>query len=158
MSVREHNPAGLVDTAGGPLPEPPLPQRRLTTAERARLGAEIVNCYVRARRALRGAPIAAAVANLRGGSSTARQDRRGLAEARRLGAAVNRTLALLPGDTRCLLRSLVLTRMLARRGIAATLVIGVRSGPDFLAHAWVEHAGAPVLDPGDGSYGRLVEL
>jgi hypothetical protein len=48
--------------------------------------------------------------------------------------------------------------MLARRGIPAKLVIGARSAPDFLAHAWVEHAGAPVLDPGDGSFGRLVEL
>jgi hypothetical protein len=63
-----------------------------------------------------------------------------------------------PGDTRCLARSLVLTRLLARRGIPAKLVIGARGGPDFLAHAWVEHSGEPVLSPGDGSFGRLVEL
>jgi hypothetical protein len=37
-------------------------------------------------------------------------------------------------------------------------VIGARGGPDFLAHAWVEHGGDPVLDPGDDSFGRLVEL
>jgi hypothetical protein len=64
----------------------------------------------------------------------------------------------MPGDTRCLARSLVLTRLLAGRGIQAKLVIGTRPAPDFLAHAWVEHAGDPVLAPGDGSFGRLVEL
>jgi hypothetical protein len=52
----------------------------------------------------------------------------------------------------------VLTRLLAGRGIEAKLVIGARAEPEFLAHAWVEHLGAAVLDPGDGSFGRLVEL
>jgi hypothetical protein len=64
----------------------------------------------------------------------------------------------MPGDTRCLARSLVLTRLLAQRGIPAKLVIGVRAAPDFLAHAWVEYDGVPVLSPGDGSFSRLVEL
>jgi hypothetical protein len=77
---------------------------------------------------------------------------------RRLGRAVSRTLALVPGDTRCLAQSLVLTRMLAERGIPARLVIGARAGPDFLAHAWVECGGHAVLTPGDGSFARLVEL
>jgi hypothetical protein len=71
---------------------------------------------------------------------------------------VLRTLALVPGDTRCLARSLVLTQLLARRGIRSKLVIGTRTAPDFIAHAWVEHHGQPVLSPGDGSFGRLVEL
>ncbi len=65
---------------------------------------------------------------------------------------------MVPGDTRCLRRSLVLMRLLAKRGISAQLVIGTRTSPDFLAHAWVEHDGEPVLSPGDGSFGRLVEL
>ncbi len=81
-----------------------------------------------------------------------------LEEARRLSHAVARLLRYVPGDTRCLARSLVLTRLLASRGIEAKLVIGARTTPEFLAHAWVEHAGDPVLDPGDGSFGRLVEL
>jgi hypothetical protein len=71
---------------------------------------------------------------------------------------VGRLLWYMPGDTRCLVRSLVLTRLLARRGIQAKLVIGARTTPEFLAHAWVEHDGSPVLDPGDESFGRLVEL
>ena len=37
---------------------------------------------------------------------------------RRLGHAVARTLRVLPADSRCLMQSLVLTRLLARRGIA----------------------------------------
>jgi hypothetical protein len=161
------------------------PSRRLRPAERARLAVEIAAAYVRARRELRRAPIAAAVAALRGGAPapgehpaartepsptrteptpaqaehpSAHTGRDTVAEAQRLGRAVILTLRLLPGDTRCLARSLVLTALLARRGVAAKLVIGTRPDPDFRAHAWVECAGQAVLPPGDGSYGRLVEL
>ena len=132
---------------------------RRTTQERAALALEIIGAWAQARWALRRSPIADVVAGLRsrspapGPSSAA-----ALQEARSLGWAVARMLAHVPGDTRCLVRSLVLTRLLARRGISAKLVIGARPAPDFLAHAWVEHDGEPVLDPGDGSFGRLVEL
>lgn len=145
--------------------------RPLRARERVLLAAEIVGAYVRARRAMREQPIAATVATLRRGErrmpargaslarvSIAAEAADGVAEARRLGRAVARILAPLPGDTRCLVRSLVLTRLLAQRGIDAKLVIGAHTTPGFLAHAWVEHAGAPVLDPGDGSFARLVEL
>jgi transglutaminase superfamily protein len=135
---------------------------RLSWAERLRLAVEIIVAYAQARRALRRAPIADVVAGLRSRSyvaaSPVHAEPGTLEEARRLGRAIARLLALVPGDTRCLVRSLVMTRLLARRGIPAKLVIGARSAPDFLAHAWVEHAGEPVLDPGDGSFGRLVEL
>jgi len=134
-------------------------RERLGHAERLRLVLEILAAYARAHRALRRAPIATVVASLRQQSYQAAQpstDR--LDEARRLGRAVTRVLALVPGDTRCLVRSLVLTRVLARRGIQAKLVIGARAAPDFLAHAWVECSGDPVLAPGDGTFSRLVEL
>jgi hypothetical protein len=136
------------------------PGTRLSQAERVRLAAEIVAAYVQARRALRRAPIESVVAVLRSQapSASAMEPADMLSEARHLGNAVARTLAVMPGDTRCLARSLVLTRLLARRGIPAKLVIGVQPSPSFLAHAWVEHAGDPVLAPGDGSFGRLVEL
>jgi Transglutaminase-like superfamily len=139
----------------------PVPSRD-PRGRRVRLAVEILAAYAQARRALRRAPIADAVASLRArsaapgappGPASGRLD-----EARSLGHAVTRLLALVPGDTRCLVRSLVLTRLLARRGIPAKLVIGARARPEFLAHAWVEHAGDPVLAPGDGSFGRLVEL
>jgi hypothetical protein len=128
--------------------------------ERVRLAAEIVAAYLLARRELRRAPIESVVAALRSESSPAplTPGPHALEEARRLGWIVARILTLMPGDTRCLARSLVLTRLLARRGIPAKLVIGARGGPGFLAHAWVECNGQPVLSPGDGSFGRLVEL
>jgi hypothetical protein len=143
-------PAGYTP---GSYPEP------LGHSERVRLAVEILAAYAQARRALRRAPIEAAVATLRSQSPPPAEDTTGsLEHARRLGWAVTRLLSHVPGDTRCLARSLVLTRLLATRGIQAKLVIGARTEPEFLAHAWVEHAGSAVLNPGDGSFGRLVEL
>jgi hypothetical protein len=138
----------------------PLPRgRSLGPRGRLRLVGEIVVAYMRARRELRQVPIEQAVARLRAGRAAGgREGPEALEEAWRLGRAVVRTLAFLPGDTRCLRRSLVLTQLLARRGISARLVIGARTAPDFLAHAWVEHDGVPVLSPEGDSFGRLVEL
>jgi hypothetical protein len=139
-------------------------EERLSHIQRVVLATEIVAAYARARRALRHAPIAVVVARLRSQSSpdlpapAHPAGASAYSEAHRLGRAVTRTLAFMPGDTRCLARSLVLTRLLARRGIPAKLVIGARTDPDFLAHAWVEYDGRPVLSPGDGAFGRLVEL
>jgi transglutaminase superfamily protein len=48
--------------------------------------------------------------------------------------------------------------LLARRGIPATFVIGVKLEPDFEAHAWVESGGIPLLPPGEMAGGRLLEL
>jgi hypothetical protein len=75
-----------------------------------------------------------------------------------LGRAVFRTLSVLPTDSRCLVQSLVLSRMLSARGIPSTLVIGAHSRPDFTAHAWVEQDGRPVLPPRGYQDSRLVEL
>lgn len=63
---------------------------------------------------------------------------------------------LLP--TRCLARSVALTRMLARRGIATDLKLGVRrDDAKFEAHAWVEWRGEIVNDPG-GPQGHFATL
>jgi hypothetical protein len=127
--------------------------------EQAALGLEIVVAYVRARRELNRAPIEQVVERLRplapSGTSPSADERE---EARSLGWVVVRTLRFLPGDTRCLRRSLVLLQLLGRRRIASRLVIGVRARPEFLGHAWVECGGVPVLSELDGSFGRLVEL
>jgi Transglutaminase-like superfamily len=80
------------------------------------------------------------------------------AAAVRLARAVGRTLDPLPADSRCLMRSLVLTALLSHRGIGSTLVIGTRSHPAFAAHAWVEVDGRAVLPDGRGEYGRLLEI
>jgi hypothetical protein len=52
----------------------------------------------------------------------------------------------------------VLTRLLARRGIHASVVIGVRPGDEFGAHAWVEHDGTPLLPTHGHAFSRLVDL
>jgi len=79
------------------------------------------------------------------------------AAAVRLGRAVERTLRLAPFDSRCLVKALVLTRMLSRRGIGSSFVIGVRPRSDFAAHAWLERDGVALLPTTDGFH-RLSEL
>ena len=67
--------------------------------------------------------------------------------AQAIGRAVQGAARWSPARPRCLARSLVLCRLLRRRGIAGVLRIGVASpGRDFEAHAWVEVAGQPVGD------------
>ena len=75
----------------------------------------------------------------------------------RLGRAVQRTLRAVPVDARCLITALVLTRMLARRGIASSFVLGVRRQPDFAAHAWLERDNVPLL-PTTQDFQRLAVL
>jgi len=75
-----------------------------------------------------------------------------------LGRAVARTLRRVPTDSRCLVQSLVLTRLLSARGIPSTLVIGAHSNPDFTAHAWVEYGGVPILPHWGYRDSRLLEL
>jgi len=73
-------------------------------------------------------------------------------------AAVRLATSIWPFRTTCLVRSMVLARMLRRRGYPAEVVIGVREDgveedPRF-AHAWVE-----VRDgPGSPGYSELVRL
>ena len=126
---------------------------------RAKLGliAEILAAYVPAWRLLRTNDLVAMVTAARAvPSAPVELPASGERElAFRLGGAVMRTLAMLPTDSRCLIRSLVLSRLLARRGISSTLVIGVRRDPAFLAHAWVERDAEPVLPAGE--FERLLE-
>ena len=92
----------------------------LSPARKLVLAAEILRSYVRVRLTLRRSDFQSAVVALRRPDSTVHDG----AEAERLSRAVSRTLRLLPTDSRCLMQSLVLTDVLARRGIASSLVIG----------------------------------
>jgi transglutaminase superfamily protein len=134
---------------------PPRP-----TPAKARLAGEVLVTYVRARRALaRGRPLPELLAELRAVEAPAPAGGpAAFALALRLGRVVARTLAPLPGDARCLASSLVLVRMLARRGVDSTFVIAARTEPRFLAHAWVERDGVPLLRPADPVAQRLVQL
>lgn len=57
-----------------------------------------------------------------------------------------------PAGTSCLKEALVLSRLLAQRGIPATLRIGVADqAGSFAAHAWMEQDGQVVLGAGNVS-------
>ena len=135
---------------------------RMRAAEKARLGAEIVVAFVRVRRRITALPLPQLLTLLRGGVVDAGVPAAQRADehvtAVRLGRAVMRVLCRLPGDTRCLTQSLVLTALLARRGIGSRLVIAVSPGATFAAHAWVEHGGVPVLPPESAGFGELAAL
>jgi hypothetical protein len=134
--------------------EPPLP-----ATVKVRLALEILAGYAVARWTVRRRDLPSTLEALRGSrSGRARVRGTTLADRRRLARAVVRTLAPLPTDTRCLMRSLVLTRLLARRGIDSQLVIAVQPGESFAAHSWVERDGEILLDPGTEQFARLVTL
>ena len=143
----------------GPSPENPLGP--LSGAGKAALVLEILVAYARVRWSLARSGLTATLAASRsfGAGPAARPSLPGESIlGARLGRAVVRTLRLLPTDSRCLMRSLVLTRLLARRGLESALVIGVAVEPEFAAHAWVERGDVPLL-PTDGSgFARLVRL
>jgi hypothetical protein len=146
--------------------------RRLPVAARLALAAEIVSTYLRARRLLRRGDVRAAVTGLRGGdvaatagaakaaaAPTAPAPTADYAAGIRLARAVTHVLEPLPLDSRCLMTSLVLSGLLARRGAAPSLVIGVRGGDAFGAHSWVELGGRSLLPtPDGGGFERLVAL
>ena len=124
-------------------------------SERAALVAEILVTYVVVRWRVRRLDLPRAVATLRDAGV-----RRGplAGEDRRLAAIVERVLAKLPGDSRCLTRSLVVLTMLARRGTAVRLVLAARPSPEFAAHAWVERDGEALLPMRGFDDARLTEL
>jgi hypothetical protein len=138
----------------------PAPGERLATVERIRVAAEIVATYAAARSWMLRLSFPEAVAAARDVRPKAREalrddelDKAGI----RLGIAVQRTLRALPVDSRCLVTALVLTRMLERRSIDNTFVLGVRSQPRFSAHAWVERNGVALL-PTTPDFHRLSEF
>lgn len=137
----------------------PRDDERLTAAQRVRVAVEIVATYAQVRWWLLRLDFPASVAAARGAASFGGciDGETATLAALRLGAIVQRLLGALPFDSRCLIRSLVLTRMLTRRGVGSIFVVGVRAKPHFLAHAWLERDGVPLL-PTRPEFHRLTEL
>ncbi|HET6567651.1 MAG TPA: lasso peptide biosynthesis B2 protein [Rhodothermales bacterium] len=130
---------------------------RLTPGAKIALVFEILTAYGRMWRAMGHPDVLRLATKARGVRSLPRvDDPLEHQVARRLGKVVGKVLRTLPTDSRCLIRSLVLVRILSRRSIPNTLVIGVRKESDFQAHAWVEHDGVPILPA--GAYTRLMEM
>jgi hypothetical protein len=120
----------------------------LAASVRARLAGEVLVTYVRVRWMLRRRDIVAVLERLRTPAvAAALEEREARRVGRRVGRVVERTLGPLPSDSRCLMRSLVVLGMLARRGVRCELLIGTARSPGFAAHAWLEHAGKPILPP-----------
>lgn len=67
------------------------------------------------------------------------------ARARGIAAIANRLLS----RPRCLPRALLLSALLRRRRMSATLCLGARADGAFDAHAWVEIDGRPVNEAAD---------
>lgn len=137
-------------------------RRPLPLAARVGLGVEVLVAYLAVRRSISRAELPSVMRTLRSShrhhaacTGAAADLTRDLSL--RLGFAVQGLLRRIPDEGPCMVRSLVLTRLLARRQIQAELVIGVCSQPSFSAHAWVEHGGRPLL-PTDAAHERLVSL
>lgn len=125
------------------------------------LGAEVLLTYVEVRWLLWRRDLPAVVAAIGAENPVRAPQVEGVASVKlgaRLARVTSRCLSPLPTDSRCLAQSLVLMALMARRGIASALVIGVRPGSDFGAHAWVEREGMPLLPSGGERYSRLLSL
>jgi transglutaminase superfamily protein len=134
-------------------------ERRLGLAHRVVLAVEIVATYINVRRLLRRHTLPETVGALRGDAPRETDaDDATLDLGRHLAWATVRTISILPLDSRCLMRSLVLMQVLARRGMPATFVLSAAPGPQFEAHAWIEYAGNPLLVPAGADHRDLVRL
>lgn len=131
---------------------------RLGALAKARLALEIIGTYTAVRLLLRRRPTAEVVEMLRAVRATARPDVAAVDLGQHLAWATVKVISRLPGDSRCLSRSLVVTRLLARRGVDSTIVFSVRGGERFESHAWVEVDGTPVLAPGGAAHQELMRL
>lgn len=130
--------------------------RPLGSYRKARLAWEVARLYVTVRRLRLRCSLPDLLARLRSTPPSFELEHPGAPF--RLAWAVERVLGRLPGDTRCLVRSLVVVGLLARRSVSTTLVIGVQPGHSLKAHAWVELDGEPLLPHGGSRYERLTEL
>jgi hypothetical protein len=141
----------------------PAPGEHMSLPQKASLVVEVLIAYARARRYMARGDIRVTVKSIhRRWSPTPAPAPAGSADEWRvsfqLARAATRTLGMLPCNSRCLDQSLVVCQLLSARSIPCTLVIGARTNPEFAAHAWVEHAGRPVLPPGDFAESRLIEI
>jgi hypothetical protein len=132
-------------------------ESQLAVPARAALALEIIATYVLVRWELRRRDLPAALATMRAYPPRPRAPAFD-GDERRLAAAAERVVAKIPGDSRCLMRSLVVLTMLARRGTDARLILAARPDPSFVAHAWVERRGEPLLPTRGFGDAKLTEL
>ncbi|MBE1527938.1 hypothetical protein GGC65_002394 [Sphingopyxis sp. OAS728] len=137
---------GLIETGE------PIPPRRLPTAANASLFeetlpapslalvAEALAQQVIARRRVRREPLSALLAPLHAGKPD-------IELCVPLAAAFSRAARYANAEDQCLAHGIAMRAMLARRGLASELVIGVRL--PFAAHCWVQLGETVLSDPLD---------
>lgn len=131
----------------------------LGAVARVRLLGEIFASYAQARWLLVRGDLPSAVAGVRARARRLSSTPVPVGDdPRRLVSIAIRVLERVPFDSRCLMRSLVVLGMLARRGVETRLVVGVEVESGFAAHAWIEHEGVAVLPAGSFAQGRLTAL
>jgi hypothetical protein len=134
-------------------------QPSLPAFQRVRLLGEIFAGYTQARWLLLRGDLPSAVAAVRERGARLSSSSAPVPEdPRRLVSIAIRVLERIPFDSRCLMRSLVVLGMLARRGVETRLVVGVDVETQFAAHAWVEREGIALLPAGSFARGRLTTL
>jgi hypothetical protein len=126
---------------------------RPSLADKARLAARVWHAYVLVRFHLHRYPLPDLVARL--GARPGSMHRRYAPVS--LSRAVHRALGTRLTEQTCLIRALVLYRLLRAQGDDAELVIGLPPRPvDHRAHAWVELDGVDLgPPPGRGAYEPL---
>jgi len=129
---------------------------RLSPPGKLRLRAEIAWTTVRVRRLLHRNDLSATLGRCRPAAARS-EPAPSRDEVVRVARAVRRTLGALPGDSRGPIASLVLIAVLARRGVAASLVVG-RPRNGVGAHAWVEVDGLPALPAARDKFAQLAAL
>ena len=125
---------------------------------RVQLIGEIVTLYAVTRWSLRRNDLPATVQKLRTRGERLAARPAPVDDPARLVGITLSVLTRIPADSRCLMRSLVVLGLLARRQVDTRLVIGVNVDAGFTAHAWVERQGVALLPPESFGQGRLVTL
>jgi len=126
-------------------------RRRPSLPAKVRLALRIWRWFFIARRNVNRRPLPLFVREFGAGPSLSRA---GSLPPRYLSRAVDKALRIGGGEPTCLLKSLVLYRLLREQGDRAELVIGLpREARDHIAHSWVELDGADVGPaPGRGRH------
>ncbi len=137
---------------------------RTGTLERAAVAGEIAHAYLGCRFALRRHGVAGALRWARAPATVTDPTERimqgpavDIAAGARLASITARALQRVPTDTRCLIQSLVLVRLLANRGVHGQLALAVRRH-EAAAHAWVEVAGQAVSPPAADGFVQVSTL
>jgi Transglutaminase-like superfamily len=111
------------------------------------MAAEVAALVLPVELALRRTSLGALIARF-GRTDRIRRGGREIVDVGRAARLVDAVAGCYPNIT-CLKKSLILLRLLRKRGIAAELRLGVRKvDDDFTAHAWIEYSGRTLLDGG----------